>query len=170
MTAVVTPATDDLPEWEEYARQRGALPPVDTETATDVDYLVARLRRARERAAGYAAERRAASESSPISEWLADRDELVILRDKVDDLIGDLRPFGRAGTEMLEVLRALHPHMNWRVRAGGLFGTEGYTAEAHGAAERVAKHLRLTPRPATSLGRRWHGRIETWDIEVWARP
>jgi hypothetical protein len=165
MTAIATPATDDAPEWEKYARQGGTLPPPDATNASDPDYLVAQLRYAREEAAGYGAEFRAKPEEARFAATA----ELAYLRTSVDRLIKDLRPLGRAGTEMLEVLRALHPHLNWRACAGGLFGTEEYTAEAKGAAERAAKHLRLTPCPESDLGPRWHGQIETWDVEVWGR-
>jgi hypothetical protein len=155
----ITEQPPALPEWEHTLRHDGYLPAVDDESARDIDYLITRLRDARNHASGIAAEYR------DLRDGVGDRIELSLLRDDIDKLLGELRPYRRGGDEMFAILRQAHPALRWARTIGGFLGWPKLDQE-DGAAERSARQLRLLAREPVNGIRVWRGIIETWSVQV----
>ncbi|AHH20883.1 hypothetical protein NONO_c61070 [Nocardia nova SH22a] len=153
-------------QWEIDARRSGWLPALFSEWHDDTDYLLARLRRALGTARDTAAPYRTGEFAD---RNLADSIELELLRGKIDNLILELRPYGRAGEEMLAVLRQVAPALTWVQSAGGLLGVALGTA-AERDVDTIAAHLRL--REDMDRGARiadyryWVGMHEGWKVTV----
>jgi hypothetical protein len=157
---------DSSPEWEIQARRLGRVPTMIGDWYGDADYLVARLRRALGAARDHAAEFRTGEFEDG---RLADSVELELLRADIDKLISELRPYGRAGEEMLAILRRLAPTLTWVQSAGGLLGM-ALNAEAERDIDGTAAHLRL--REDVERGERftgvryWVGMHEGWRVTI----
>lgn len=152
------PAT--LPEWEEQRLQYGSLPPSDRKLIRDPGYLLARIRRDLEFAAGYA------------SDTGHREDEGLILRALVQHLAGDIATYTEEGEAFLAMLEASHPQLRWLHIIGGFLGTRPYSRRDDDTMSPVvemrARQLRLIEkrRIARTGARRWTGRIEGWEISV----
>lgn len=156
-----------LPEWEASLHRSGYVPQAEEESARDPDYLVARLRRATGRAAAAVSATRAEDERH--SKAVADATELPLLRMYVDDLIGELRIYTRAGDDMLAALRGACPDLEWQ-RSGGVFF--GFYFQSYGrptkqgTAARYAAQLGLREEERSGVSRSWKGILESWHIRV----
>lgn len=163
----MTTTESALPEWEGKALQ-GGLPWIDDTNVHDIDYLRARLTDVIAKAgrSNYTA-----PEDDFIRRAVGDMSELSYLRRLLEGLCGELRPFGRSGDEMLDILTQSHPKMVW-VRCDGFIGYPNYhtchRSERAEVARQCALQLRLIEKPRfTVSGRqRWAGVVEGWQIGV----
>lgn len=140
-------ADERAPRWERFYAQTGVVESVTEDTATDVDYLVARLR------AALASATRIGNDPKLNRHGSA---EGIVLRIELERLVEELTPFRRAGTDLLGSLRRLCPGVVWQRANGGIhgYGSPWALVDPIGPAVR---HLRLqgSDRPGF-----WSGVIE----------
>lgn len=117
MTNPDTIAQADEPEWMRVRREigNGYLRSMSTETAHDVDYLIARLRQ------------------------ILDRGIAEYMPDDIERLVAELQPFTRAGDAAFAELRAAHPQLFWGRYGNAIIGIDDDPA----LVEQCAKELGL---------------------------
>ncbi|MFR9767098.1 hypothetical protein [Nocardia sp. SC052] len=155
MTTINTTTQAEEPEWMRVRREigNGYLDPVTDDTAQDIDYLMARLRR------------------------ILDRTEQVgslrYLPEDIEQLITELRPHGRAGDAAFAQLQATYPGLFWN-RIGGKFVgmPRAYRRDSDSAAaEQCAAELGLVEAERTPQGRRdWRGIYADLPVRVLGAP
>lgn len=162
--------TGTAPEWERTLDAFGWVPAVDENAVGDTDYLLARLRDIIAEAAKGLEQCRASDDRDV--RGAADYVELSYLRRGVERLAAELRPFGRAGEEMLAMLRRRFPNIEWERVRDGFRGTEHFQTLTPGeVAPRCARALRLPEIEAIGdrPSRGWQGPHEGFTITVHRR-
>lgn len=126
------------PEWLVVQRQMGGyLDPVGDDTARDVDYLMARLRKILD-----------TNEKIGSLRWMPQ---------DLEELITELRPHGRAGDAVFAELKAAYPELFWGRYGGTIIGCRQLFSTDPGAPERCATALGLTEVEETNGERDWRG-------------
>jgi hypothetical protein len=143
-------ATVNEPEWQRVRREIGGgyLDPVDAETAHDVDYLMARLRKILDTA-----------EKIGSLRWLPE---------DIEQLIVELRPHGRDGDAMFAELRSAHPKLFWHRTNGVIIAVlKPFGDVDPDELERCAAELGLTEMDRTPSGERdWRGTYADLPVRI----
>lgn len=134
------------PEWLVVQRRMdGYLDPVGEDTAKDIDYLMARLRKILDTA-----------EKIGSLRWLpAD----------IEALITELRPHGRAGDTAFAELKAAYPELFWGRYSGTIIGCRHLLGDPD-VPERCATALGLTEVEETNGERGWRGTYADLPVRV----
>ncbi|MEU2013050.1 hypothetical protein [Nocardia sp. NPDC019302] len=134
------------PEWLVVQRRMGGyLDPVGEDTAKDIDYLMARLRKILDTA-----------EKVGSLRWMPD---------DLEELIKELRPHGRAGDAVFAELKATYPELFWGRYGGAIIGCRQLFGDRD-VPERCATALGLTEVEETSGERDWRGTYAGLPVRV----
>lgn len=146
MTTTEPTATADEPEWMRVRRELGGkyLGHVTDRTATDIDYLVARLEQILDEAKRIDTER-------------------YLPRD-IEELLTELRPHGRAGDAVLADLRARFPRLHWGRYGGTIIGNPWESDRA--SADECATDLGLPSSEAHNGRPTWQGLVSDLSVRV----